>query len=411
MKVSEVNVKNFKRFTKLSITGIPEEAKLIILVGPNGCGKSSLFDAFNSWYKTHTVSGHSNDQSYYMKEEVEGFNTKKNINIAFHGLNKAPNKKEIMCFRTAYRNDPDFTITNIIKPPQELKIQRFIDNDKAVSENYQRLILNTMMELYSEDNNEKTVKELREELIGKIRKSMINVFDDLILNNIGDPLEAGSFYFKKGTIESYHYKNLSGGEKAAFDLLLDFIIKVETHKDSVFFIDEPETHMHTSLQGKLVKELYKIVSENGQLWIATHSFGIMNMGRKLSQENPKSVVFLDFTGLDFDEDVNLSPSSIDSVLWEKLLSITLDDFDGNHSKEFIVFCEGDVNGKKRRNFDARIYSKIFGHRYPQITFISGGSCTDIEKDDHLGIALLKWRRAWKTGPRGARKTRPPMPKE
>ena len=40
-------------------------------------------------------------------------------------------------------------------------------------------------------------------------------------------VEDGTFYFKKGIIEKYHYKNLSAGEKSAFDLILDLIIKQE----------------------------------------------------------------------------------------------------------------------------------------------------------------------------------------
>ena len=53
---------------------------------------------------------------------------------------------------------------------------------------------------------------LREELIGQIRESMNSVFEDLVLNNIRNPLATegnyGSFSFQKGSSKSYHYKNL-----------------------------------------------------------------------------------------------------------------------------------------------------------------------------------------------------------
>ena len=46
MKIKRINLKDYKRFTELTITGIPEGARLVVLVGPNGSGKSSVFDAF-----------------------------------------------------------------------------------------------------------------------------------------------------------------------------------------------------------------------------------------------------------------------------------------------------------------------------------------------------------------------------
>ena len=51
MKIKSVHIKNFKRFSDLTIQNIPETARLVVLVGPNGCGKTSVFEAFNQWYK------------------------------------------------------------------------------------------------------------------------------------------------------------------------------------------------------------------------------------------------------------------------------------------------------------------------------------------------------------------------
>ena len=45
MRIRDIYLTGFKRFTDLTIEGIPDTAKLVILVGPSGSGKSSLFDA------------------------------------------------------------------------------------------------------------------------------------------------------------------------------------------------------------------------------------------------------------------------------------------------------------------------------------------------------------------------------
>ena len=46
MKVSKVTIKDFKRFKDLTLDLGENPAKIIALVGTNGCGKSSVLDAF-----------------------------------------------------------------------------------------------------------------------------------------------------------------------------------------------------------------------------------------------------------------------------------------------------------------------------------------------------------------------------
>ena len=45
MNVSELHLRNFKRFTDLKIDLSACPAKLVLLIGANGSGKSSIFDA------------------------------------------------------------------------------------------------------------------------------------------------------------------------------------------------------------------------------------------------------------------------------------------------------------------------------------------------------------------------------
>jgi len=393
MKISEIHIKNFKRFKDTHITDLSNESKIVIIVGPNGSGKTSLFDAFNHWYKLNTGFGYVVDESYYVKEKSEGFDPHQSVNVIYHNADqKAIKDKKSMYFRTAYRNDPDFKISSFSKaraPQENIRFQRLIDDDKTVSLNYQRLVYNTLSSVYSEQNNEKNVKDLREELIGKLRASMKAVFDDLVLNNIEDPLGDGTFLFEKGTTKSFHYKNLSGGEKSAFDLLLDLIIKLKYYDDTVFFIDEIDSHMHTSLQGKLTEEIYNIIPDNSQLWLTTHSLGVIRAAKDIERRNPGSVTILDFTGYDFDMECTIKPVKIDRVVWEKFLQIALDDYSLRIAPEVIVLCEGTLEGTKRKKFDADIYNTLLGNTNPGISFVPGGSCADLERDDNKEYLLLK----------------------
>jgi hypothetical protein len=237
-------------------------------------------------------------------------------------------------------------------------------------------------------NDEKKVRELREELIGKVRDAMKRVFGNLILKDIADPFSEGSFYFEKGSEKSFHYRNLSGGEKAAFDLLLDFTIKLPHYNNTVFCIDEPELQMHTALQGKLVEELFNNISDDSQLWVTTHSLGVILTAKELSSKYLGQICILDFADLDFDEPCSLVPARIDKLLWEKFLSITVgSEISQRIAPQKVFLCEGSLDGKRRKNFDADIYNIIFSSKCDAL-FISGGSSEDLKKQENLGYAML-----------------------
>ncbi|MGN6032725.1 MAG: AAA family ATPase, partial [Thermomicrobiales bacterium] len=65
--IASISAHNFRRFTSLSVTNIPTRAKAVILVGPNGSGKTAIFDAIQLWYTMTAQVGHSNDFNYYNK--------------------------------------------------------------------------------------------------------------------------------------------------------------------------------------------------------------------------------------------------------------------------------------------------------------------------------------------------------
>jgi len=378
MKVKRIHLKNFKRFSDLEISGIPDTAKLVVVVGPNGSGKSSLFDAFISWHRQKAGWGHDGDQAYYRKGDERGFSWDESAVVETHeGL---PPAKASLYVRTAYRNDADFNIGAIKRlnsPSEELRVQKSIQNDQVVSQNYQRLIYDTISGVYDTGNDGKTVKKLRDELIGEIRKSMRAVFGDLLLNNISDPLGEGTFSFAKGTVKSYNYKNLSGGEKAAFDLLLDMHMKKKFYSDAIWCIDELETHLHTRVQGALMKEMYELVPDNSQLWVTTHSLGVMRAAQSLSIEAPGTVALIDFEGVEADEPHKIGPSNIGRVAWEKMLSIAIDDLSSRIVPSTIIVCEGSSVGSRRKNFDAEIYNRVLGASAAEVIFVSGGSSNQV----------------------------------
>ena len=387
MRIKSIHLKNFKRFTDLLVKDIPETAKLVVVVGPNGCGKSSLFDGILSNY-AHHIRYCDMDETYHRKDKSEAFsprhdpNLDTNIKIELHDDNLTFQKGDVY-IRTAYRVSSDLNVTGIRKlpiPSEKPRVNTLIQGDGQLQQNYERLVANLTTASIDMTQPQKTREESYEEFFGPVRDSMLRVFDnDLLLEDIGDPLENGTFRFSKGSAKLYHYKNLSGGEKSAFDLILDLHINKPHYPRAIYCIDETETHLHTRVQGTLIKELVKIIPEEGQLWVSTHSLGVLRACQEIKKEKPESVAIIDFDGINPDDATELTPTSLNRVTLDKFLSIALDDLSSYIISETIILCEGSPNGKgSSKNLDAKIYNTIFNEHVPDVQFISAGSAGEVD---------------------------------
>ena len=86
-------------------------------------------------------------------------------------------------------------------------------------------------------------------------------------SGIDDILEEPRFFLWDGT-HQYEISEMSGGERAVFPLLFDFVNwKIN---NSVVLIDELELHLHPPLQQHLMRALTEL-GHNNQFIIATHS--------------------------------------------------------------------------------------------------------------------------------------------
>ena len=387
MHVSSAQFTNFKRFTDLKIEGLPQSARLVVLTGPNGSGKSAIFEGFNWYRRTSGGWGEPGDSAYFPKSDRSGHpSASHQVNVQFHEGDPPDQnaRRKSFWIRSAYRHEAEFNANQLQRQTPALEdpgLKKLIHVEQTVSKNYERLVSLVLDSVFDRSNNQKSVVDLREEHIGSIRRTMETVFGDLVLQSPGDPLEDGTFFFEKDSASRFHYKNLSAGEKAAFDLILDFHIRAETFNDTVFCIDEPELHLGPRIQAQLLSSLFEELPTNCQLWVATHSLGMMRQAFELHRQHPEQVIFLDTADANFDEPKTLRPTTPNRDFWRRVLSVALDDLAGLMAPRQVVLCEG---SNPATGFDASIYRAVFAEEYPEVEFLSVGNSGEV-KNDHQGV--------------------------
>jgi predicted ATPase len=393
LRISSIEARRFRRFHHLKITNLPKSARLVVMLGPNGSGKSSLFDAILAWHRNNWAQqGFGFSDDYHRRHESDS--TDRSSTVPTVGVHDEmtlshEEKRAAIYIRSAYRNDPEFKNIKFQQETTHLDfgLSRLIDNDAKVSANYKRLVSNDLERMYETAEKSMTIEEFRETAIGKTRDAIHLVYPELHLQSLGNPFKDGTFRFSKGDANRYDYKNLSGGEKAVFDVILDLAVRVNDYKNTSFIIDEPEVHVNPSVHGRLLRAMLNLIEGSSQLWIATHSVGMIKEALSVEQDNPGSVCFLDFEQ-DFDVPQTLQPVRMTRALWQRSLSVAFDVFSGLMLPETIVLCESE-SSDTGIGFDARCYERIFSSQRPETHFASVGSSTEVEKDRKLLAHFLR----------------------
>ena len=328
-------------------------------------------------------------------QDLMNSNWNDQVQVEFHDYvpGNVQSNKKMFYMRSAYRNDPEFEIDQFHRSGDlldEAHIQRMIDNDAAVSRNYQRLVSNAVEDVFERGDGSTTLDAFREQATDEIRRPFRKLFPDMDFNSLGNPMTDGTFRFSKGTSHRFPFKNLSGGEKSVFDLILDLAVARHSYDDTVFCIDEPESHMNARLQADLLSVLYDLIPENCQLMLATHSIGMMRRARDIEAAHPGNVVFLDFGDRDFDQPQVIKPTIPDRAFWQRAYEVALDDLAALVAPGRVVICEGEPknsNSGKSYSHDARCYERIFETAFPETQFIPGGNASEVARD-RRGIAYV-----------------------
>jgi hypothetical protein len=170
------------------------------------------------------------------------------------------------------------------------------------------------------------------------------------------------------------------------------VVKGRDYDDTVYCIDEPELHMNSRLQSALLGELYQLLNDESQLWIATHSIRMMRKAKDLAESYPGKVVFLDFDNLDFDIPQTLTPIEPDRTFWKSTLRVALGDLAELVAPKQVVICEGVPQGASdgpNVAHDTNCLDVIFFKEFPDAKFLAGGNCYDVRTNKHALIGAIE----------------------
>ena len=402
MKIKKIHLSGYKRFHDLTIDLGNDPKRIVALVGPNGCGKSSVFDGMLFLNSTFNRLGNYSlkDYTYHSLYQTPSYSYN-NIQIEFdegdyeavRRLRKIDKKENtIFSFRSSFRYTASLKVTES-RAVSELWKNDFgassaSDIDQKMDQNYRRLYIK-----YNQYLNEQDCKpsEAKAYIIGELNKAISNCLH-LQIDNLGiiEDNKGTLFFRKPDTKDAFEYNVLSSGEKEVIDILLDLFIRKDEFNDSIYIIDEPELHLNTAIQRKLLIEINKMIPENCQIWVATHSIGFL---RALQEElNDVSQI------IEFKEEnqwaslaYTLTPMVKSRKNWSNLFSTALDDLTGLVSPKRIIYCEGRAEPKadgSERGFDAEVFNTIFTEKYPDTLFISSGGNTELDQRSNIAIAIL-----------------------
>lgn len=397
MKVKKVGLKQFKRFDDLTIDLGESPRKIIALVGPNGCGKSSIFDAFEEKLKDYKRANATELPAFFSKlwhsilseQKSESYSKGNAIKIWAEDGSTDFNKKSFI-IRTAYRFTPKILVNNINKLDDILEdIARptsSISIDSRLKENYERLIGKLFYEF---QHGNKTGNEAREELIGKINTILSSILD-IQISDLGDVTGGkGQLYFSKETSKDFPFENLSSGEKEVVDIIIDLLVRIPEYNDTVYCIDEPELHLNTAIQRKLLLEIEKLLPDTCQLWVATHSIGFL---RALQEELRDKSQILDFSEKDYFNGIQtIQPMKTTRRNWQRIFKTALEDLTGLLAPKKIFYCEGRTlpsSTGAELGLDALVYNKIFEIEFNDVLFISSGGNTEPEINSSVAMKVL-----------------------
>jgi AAA15 family ATPase/GTPase len=332
MFISKIHISNYRLFSKdnnfsISKINTPDGSNagsgLNVFVGENASGKTSLLEAFALPMLEFKSDSFSLDDMSDPNEKVEikifsdkefgvdgtmPNSTFKAKGFEFKAGKRAKDSKTYLSSMIV--TDQLFIKSDSAAKPKDgspdlrlsvnnpFKGKRFSENDVVVldknrlyqtrSGNFNATRFDRLMEDFSHQylKNSEEVANLNADLDAKVKKDKVeNTFLEQAIKKFQEisgaqvhldfldnhkPFKNAYFAQKKDNHQQIQLNNLGSGYEMIFALLYSFYMAQQGGKQLIILIDEPELHLHPTLQEKFVEFLLEI-SKDAQVFLTTHS--------------------------------------------------------------------------------------------------------------------------------------------
>ena len=302
------------------------------------------------------------------------------------------NWRTIFSFRSPYRFNTNIKISEVLAG-QDISLNQYgashtSDLDSKMESNYRLLLAHYNKHMRE---NDARPSEARQHVIGVLNQSLERCLE-LRIDDLGDVESSrGTIYFRKADQERpFEFNVLSAGEKEVVDILIDLYLRKDYYDDTVFLIDEPELHLNSGVQRRLLNEINALVGQSCQIWIATHSIGFLR-ALQIDLSPDAQVIYFEPSGDFGNSAYTLKPINKSHNDWIRIFDTALDDLAGLLSPKRVIYCEGRAESSDgtERGLDAQIYNQIFGEAYGDTVFVSSGGNTEPEQRSRIALSILK----------------------
>lgn len=302
--ITSIHVNDCYTYQDFTIDLLPNQPfSHLILTGKNGSGKSTILKALNVNVENFIRLGKDynvkeNNLEFYgvgsvLKKITMSVKTRlelsSKVKIAFNTTENAifPDAKQfvIYSYLLPNRSSKVDEVNNPTKDDEfEKQLKDFNSPDFFIQRFKQFLVNKKVNQAFAQlDNNEVEIAQTNA-FFRKMEEIFGRIFEDNFLKLVFDK-DAYEFFIKLGDGRELTFNVLPDGFSAFLSILMDLFVRLELIRKSVgnhsydpcgiVLIDEPETHLHLSLQYQVLPILTSLFP-NVQFIVATHSPAVIS---------------------------------------------------------------------------------------------------------------------------------------